>query len=604
MKRGLLRGVCALGLCMLSATAVAQPAGYSDLGYRVLNSNQDPLRYWVDARVPLPVGLDVAGVEAATRAAFQAWEDVSCAWPDFDFAGRATNGSPTPDVSDPADRFTVVPNWVTSRGDPRYDDTLNAGTRVGAAKPVTFGGYVYQCDIYLNAVDHRWSTATVTPAGAMDLQSILMREIGHCLGLGDIYDIYDESPVMYFELAAGVSKRQLARYDRDALCRFYPQAGAVGSPCGNNGTCSGGLTCVSAPSTTNKDVTLQVCARGCTGTTEGECPAPYVCRASSAVSGFTRACLPALPDSLTPVGQACDGSSGSCGTSAAGRCIPPTPLPSGGTTPSGFDRWDDGYCTESCSGPGTCPSGSECSDVEGQGRMCLKRCGSGTGDCRPGYACAPRPEGDVCVPGCYGDVDCSGSASSCRLCDRVCVTRQASGGQVGDPCSADTQCGTNQYCLKLNGNSQGVCAQPCALQACACPGGTTCRVVDGTGERACMRDCSQGSCVAPLQCSAVESNSAACLPACRSAQDCPPNMLCGGGACYDPKARPDAGTCTLCGDAGPPPPPPVDAGPGEGSVGGPGGCGCQGAPVSAAAFLGALVVVLLFAGRRRVWHRQ
>ncbi|MFP2934283.1 adhesin, partial [Pyxidicoccus sp. 3LG] len=128
---------------------------------------------------------------------------------------------------------------------------------------------------------------------------------------------------------------------------------------------------------------------------------------------------------------------------------------------------------------------------------------------------------------------------------------------MGDACSTDAQCGTNQYCLKPNGNTQGVCAQPCALQACACPGGTTCRVVDGTGERACMRDCSQGSCVSPLQCSAVE-NGAACLPACRSSQDCPPSMVCGGGGtCYDPQAVPDAGTCALCNDAGTPPPPPA-----------------------------------------------
>ncbi len=597
--RGLLRGAWALGLLVLSTTAMAQTE-YTDLGHRVLNSSQDRLRYYLDARSSRPADTDLSEVETATKAAFQAWEDVDCAWPAFQFVSRATNGSPMTTVADPTDRFTVVPVWVTESQDPRYRDTLNGGGLTSAARPLTFGGYVYQCDIYLNAVDFRWSTLATTPADAMDLRSVLMHELGHCLGLGNTYDVDSSNAVMYAVLRPGESRRFVAAYDRTALCRFYPQTGAVGSPCTGPGTCSNGLTCATVPSTTSGTSTnLQVCARGCAGVTEGECPAPYVCRASTAVSGFTKACLPALPDSLTPVGRECDSSTGSCG-SANGRCIPPTVPPSG--TGSGFDRWDDGYCTESCSGRGTCPGGAECAQVEGQGQVCLKRCGATPGDCRPGYTCARRPEGDLCVPACYGDVDCA-SDSVCRLCDRVCVVRQTSGRQVGDSCTADNQCGTNQYCLLLNGNPQGVCAQPCSLQACSCPGGTTCRVVSPQGERACVRDCSQGSCTSPVQCSAVE-DGAACLAACRSSQDCPPNTLCGaGGACYDPTARPDAGTCALCNDAGTPPPVPTDGG-AEGSVGGPGGCGCQGAPMSAAAFLGGLVVLLLVTGRRRAWHRQ
>ncbi|MFP2913105.1 matrixin family metalloprotease, partial [Pyxidicoccus sp. 3LFB2] len=563
MMRGLLRGVCALGLLVLSTTAMAQ-AEYNDLGYRVLNNERDPFLYYLDARSGRPANTDLGEVEAATKAAFQAWQDVTCAWPAFKFESRATNGSPMTNVADPTDRFTVVPIWVTDGQDARYRDTLDNGTLPAAARPLTFGGYVYQCDIYLNAVNHRWSTQTPPAQDAMDLQSVLMHEIGHCLGLGNTFSMDSGNAVMNAVLRPGESRRQLAAYDRELLCRFYPQGGAVGSPCTGPGTCSGGLACVTAQSTTTGN-NVQVCAKGCTGTTNGECPAPYVCRDSAAVSGFTKACLPALPGSLTPVGRECGGSAGSCGT-ANGRCIPPTPLPSDPTTNSGFDRWDDGYCTESCNGRGTCPGGAECAQVEGQGQVCLKRCGATPGDCRPGYTCARRPEGDLCVPSCYGDVDCNGD-SVCRVCDRVCVVRQVSGRQVGDTCTADNECGTNQYCLRLNGNPQGVCAQPCALQACACPGGTTCRVVSEQGERACVRDCSLGSCTAPAQCSAVE-DGAACLAACRSTQDCPPNMLCGsGGACYDPNARPDAGTCALCNDAGtPPPPPPADGGT-EGSVG-------------------------------------
>ncbi|WP_253975570.1 zinc metalloprotease [Myxococcus dinghuensis] len=590
-----------LGLFLVAtATTAAAQSGdyYKDLGHRVLATPDDPFIYYVDGRSAQPAGNDLALVRSATAAAFKAWQDVDCAWPTFQVAdaGVATNGSPMVDVADPFDAFNVVPIWVTDRSDPRYLDTLNGGERAGAARPLTFNGYVYQCDIYLNGVssDFRWSTLTPTPAGTMDLQSVLTHEVGHCLGLGDTIEALDA--VMALNLKPGESRRAIASYDRTALCRFYPQTGAVGSPCTT--TCGSGLTCVTTESTvTGRPV--RVCAKGCTGTTDGECPAPYVCRASTLVSGSSRACLPAAPNSVTPVGKACDASARSCG-SALGRCILPTQLPSGSTE---FNDWDKGYCTENCAGPGTCPTGAECTDVPGQGRICLKTCASGTGDCRPGYSCSPMPEGDMCVPSCAGNADCDGD-TVCRNCDRVCVARGTVGRQIGDACTADAQCGTNQSCLFAEGGTQGVCAQTCSVAACFCPSGTTCQTVNKEGERACVRDCTAGTCDSTLRCAAVATGTAACLPACLSNQDCAPGMLCGsGGSCYDPEAKPDAGSCALCNDGGTTPPPVPDAGTKAPTTGGPGGCGCQGAPASAA-FFGGVTMLLWWAGRRRTWHKD
>ncbi|WP_338867285.1 adhesin [Myxococcus stipitatus] len=597
MIRSAQRVAVVLGLVLAATAAAQQETEYKDLGHRVLSTPADPFVFYVDGRSSLPAGNDLARVVDASRAAFQAWQGVSCAWPVFSFppdAGVATTGSPMPDVSDPTDRFNVVPVWVTDKDkDPRYKDVLRGGDRPAAAQALAFAGYVYQCDIFLNAVDYRWSTQTPTPAGHLDIQSTLMHEIGHCLGLGDTYEAL--GAVMFFHLPEGESRRTLASYDTTALCRFYPKTGAVGSPC-DTSACGSGLTCVTVPSTVSgKD--LKVCAKGCAGTTSGECPPPYVCRASTLVSGSTQACLPALPDGVTPVGRECTPGPRACGNTN-GTCIPPVATPSGN---GDFDRWDMGYCTEVCKGPGSCPAGAECANMPGQGAICLKTCEPGGNDCRPGYTCESRTEGNVCVPGCFGDLDCD-SNSVCRTCDRVCVPKRTSAKQVGDACTADAECGPLQYCLFAEGNPQGVCAQPCSVASCACPGGTSCQVVNKDGERACVKYCSASTCASTLRCGTTEQGTPACHPVCQSDQDCGPSMRCGNaGTCYDPKARPDAGGCVLCNDAGTPPPPP-DAGP-QTPKGESGGCGCQGSPVSAA-FLGGLVLLLLLAGRRRNWHKQ
>jgi hypothetical protein len=98
----------ALGLLVLSTTAVAQTES-NDLGHRVRNNEQDTCKYYLAARSNRPARAELSGVGTATKAAFQAWEDVVCAWPAFQFVSRATNGSPMPNVADPADRFTVAP---------------------------------------------------------------------------------------------------------------------------------------------------------------------------------------------------------------------------------------------------------------------------------------------------------------------------------------------------------------------------------------------------------------------------------------------------------------------------------------------------------------
>jgi MYXO-CTERM domain-containing protein len=586
-------------LALMAVSTAASADNYEYLGHKMLHTRDYPFRYYVDARVPTPAGIAISEVERATNAAFQTWEDVSCAYPDFLYGGRTTTEpriNPS-NVGDPFDAFNVSTVWVTSSSDPYYNLALASGDVKSGTVPLTYAGYLYQCDIFINAVKFRWTTLPDTPArdGLTDLQTALTHEVGHCMGLADIYT--PEAAVMHPIIPTGGNKRVLAPHDSQHVCNYYPEDGAVGSPCSVSDPCTNGLTCIPLTQS-DGGVLARYCTKSCPNLSTGECPAPYVCRPSSAVSGATHACLAVPNEAVTQVGKPCTDSPG-CG-SPRSICQPPTGLPSGGTA------WVGGYCQEDCvagSTANTCPAGSVCTELGTQDR-CFKSCRPGTGDCREGYTCSPLAQGDVCVPVCYNNDDCNSPGSNafiCRVCDRVCIQNKTTGKAVGDPCASSAECGLGQECVFINNHPQGVCAQPCNTALCGCPAGSSCRQVGP--DRLCIRDCSAGTCPSPLTCNPV-GGFYGCAPGCRNSTECPQGWTCAGGTCYDPFAPADAG-CTLCNDAGnppppPPPPPPVDGGTGPG--GNPEGCGCSGAPTSAL-LLGALALLLL-AGGRRSWRRR
>ncbi|RKH73644.1 adhesin [Corallococcus aberystwythensis] len=569
----------------LAATAQAQE-GYQFLDHWVLNNSQDPFPYYLDATNNSPGDNELSKVEDAVKKAFQAWQDVDCAWPAFTYQGRSTI-KPIPNVNDRLDGFSVAAIFVTNRDSVEFREVLNGGDSVSAAVPLSHGGLVFQCDIFLDAATHKFTTLSPTPAGFIDIQSAVMHEVGHCLGLGSTY-VYPDS-VMFFSLNPGEQRRTLSSYDRGAFCQRYPQTGAVGSPCDTT-ACGAGLTCVTAQSTTS-GASQKICSKACPSGTPGFCPDPYQCRASTVISGSQYACLPEAIGTGTKVGNPCEDAT-TCGA-AESRCL------TAADKTTAFPAWTAGYCTESCIANADCPTGSTCTTVGSVGKRCLKNCRPGKGDCREGYTCNTLPNngGDVCVADCATNNDC-GSSYACRSCDHACVAQMTGTRNVGDPCFQDSECGFNQQCLKLNGNPQGVCAEPCSVATCTCSPGNTCRPA-GTGEdRFCFRDCGAGTCGSPLQCVPFAEGTA-CIAPCRTNQDCPNGLYCGsGGQCYDPYAQPtDGGTCTLCSDGGTPPPPPLDGGTDDPSNG-PGGCGCQSAPTSAA-FLVGLGVLLLATRRRR-----
>ena len=88
------------------------------------------------------------------------------------------------------------------------------------------GGIMSEADIVFND-NFTWSTAATVPAGAMDVQTISVHELGHWLSLRDLYGnvgdgVYDNGKVMYGFGANGLNKRILHTDDRSGISYIYP----------------------------------------------------------------------------------------------------------------------------------------------------------------------------------------------------------------------------------------------------------------------------------------------------------------------------------------------------------------------------------------------
>lgn len=535
-----------ISLLLISGSALADSYRYLD--FKPLH----PLRYWTDDRAGAPI--HASEVESAARAAFQAWEDVGCAASAFAFEGPASDAGIV-DVTSTDDAYSVAAIWVTSASDPAYASALGGGVAAAAAIPVHYGGVLETCDVFLNAVDYVWSTATPTPPGALDLQTLLLHEAGHCQGLD--HTVSPGGTVMDPALPYGAAVRSLTAHDAEHLCQHVPSEGRVGSPCDADGACTEGLSCLTPP-LADGGTGSPFCTRGCV---PGEpCPFPFACRETTQLPGETHACLSASSGNVTSVGRACMSSS-ACG-SDTGVCL--------------STGWPDGYCSESCDPlDATCPAGALC---DGELGACLQRCRLGYGGCRDGYACSyEREAAPLCRPACRSDPDC-GDGALCRTCDGTCLAPAALAQPMGERCG-EVVCPLGRVCLALPGAPDGLCVQPCESSCAACPEGSLCARLGPAGERFCVSGCEQG-CPFGTRCGSVDEG-AACLPGCLSDSQCPVGNLCRAGECENP-FTPDGGQA------------PPDAG--DTSASPPTGCGCQ---TGAAPLWAALFPLILLGARRR-----
>lgn len=529
---------------------LASASSFQYLDFKMLRTEADPFPFFVDDRAGAPLPADE--VERATLAAFQTWQALDCAAPAFLHRGGAEDAGITEPAS-VSDAFSVAAIWVTDAADPAYAAALGGGVAAAAAIPVQHGGALETCDIFLNAVDFTWSAADPTPLGALDLQTLLLHEVGHCMGLDHTLD--PPLTVMDPALPFGASRRELTDHDAEHLCRFLPREGAVGAPCQEDGGCGDTLRCL-APALGDGGTGAPFCTRGCSGE---DCPFPFACGPTTRLPGETHACLSASSGGVTRVGAPC-ASADVCGSEIA-SCL--------------ASGWPDGYCTQTCSSSGaSCPAGAACDAALG---ACLQRCRIGLGGCREGYVCAygaePQP---LCSPACATDLDCQ-SGTRCRTCDGVCLAEAP--GPIGVRCSATQPCDLGRTCLPMPGAPEGLCLQPCESACATCPQDSACARVGPAGERFCLATC-EGGCPEGTRCGRSPDGVAVCLPGCQSELDCPVGNVCRSGECENPFAL-DAGVS-------------VDAGATAPAL--PAGCGCH---TSAMSVCWAFFLWIFLGARRR-----
>lgn len=572
----------AIPSAVVGALVAAGAAHAQYYPYKILH---DPQPFRIDGRFTATPAGPLSGVVSDVQAAANLWNTAAGSYARWSYVAPPTTSTP-----DPTNLVSEWPIFVTATSDPYYDLALGGGQVISSIIPLTYAGQLYACDIFLNAVDQAaWASGTIPiGANAASVQTVVLHEIGHCLGLEDAPYLGDQNNAMYeidpFQL--GFKRTALGDIDLQRISDRYPNnQSIVGSPCTT--TCAPPLVCIQPPSGG------RFCSSSCSGPT-ASCPIPYVCKLSG-LAGGTHTCLPNTGTDITQVGREC-ATNPNCG-GPAGVCTAET------MQASGAPLWDQGYCTQNCAaGQPACPVGSQCvTGLPGTPTSrCVKTCRVGFADCRLNYACAALPglNGGVCIPACANDVDCTGGL--CRSCDGLCFSPNRPIGQIGDPCTADNQCGPVQFCAKGFpwAPTQGICTQGCSYSCAACPNGTNCIANPfAGGTLMCMRDCAEGTCQVGQQCLPI-AGSRGCAPGCAASGTCPPSYTCEFGQCV-PINR-DGGTCELCyhgtpGGGG-------GGGGNDGGIGPPveGGCGCASSGATSAVI--ALAILFLATRRaRRAW---
>ncbi len=105
----------------------------------------------------------------------------------------------------------------------------------------TLGDRIVEADIHLNAKDFTFAVGALPDR--IDLQAILIHELGHVLGIGHSADT---RATMNAGLPSGIAARSLEKDDRDAVCALYPgtsmNATCATVPCPGSFACVG-FTC-------------------------------------------------------------------------------------------------------------------------------------------------------------------------------------------------------------------------------------------------------------------------------------------------------------------------------------------------------------------------
>jgi hypothetical protein len=162
-----LLAIAVLVACSTGLSAYLKLGSESDAGLVPLKWTTMPVRYAINSRSA--PGVSAQALQQSAASAFREWSDVADVDISSDFVGFVSN--------EPFDADGI--SVIGFRARPDLDRTLGATTfRADAVS-----GAILEADVFLNTeVD--WSTNDAGEAGRFDVESILLHELGHLLGLG------------------------------------------------------------------------------------------------------------------------------------------------------------------------------------------------------------------------------------------------------------------------------------------------------------------------------------------------------------------------------------------------------------------------------------
>ncbi len=357
-------------LLALSAVVFAAPSAFA---FSLSRSDSNHVVKWYDSDDTLELQLNTnaptrlraadspADVRAAIDRSLASWNNIPCSRIELKITSTTTDTQNLLSDKTRDQNNRIV--WIEQA------ERFQQSSQVLGVTQITFyqDGSLVEADIALNGVDVNWAVydnLADVPGGstvdqATDVESVIVHELGHFIGLAHVLDgaAMSEPPTMTPTVDPQLRTRSLEADDRNGACFLYPSSGATNNPCSRDAECPQFLTrnargeeVLSDRSTCVDDVCTKIetvpCGDGNLGDRccTNNCASSMSCLAVA--PGQTSYCVSSCntSDAKCPDGFTCVPLSG--GSASRGACLTDVVL--------GCDCDINDSCTSSCACDSDC----------------------------------------------------------------------------------------------------------------------------------------------------------------------------------------------------------------------------------------------------------